>query len=86
MIAAVLQLAVFLGSAWLLSRAVDWCYRRNEPSPPPPEPVLHAVAPSGPRRTRPPGPPIEPTPVPAALVPAPTPTPTPTPMPVGSRS
>jgi hypothetical protein len=64
MIAGMLELAVFLGSAWLLSRAADWCYRRNEPSPPPPEPALRSTEPTGPRRTRPPGPPVEHTPTP----------------------
>jgi hypothetical protein len=72
MIAAVLQLAAFLATAWLLSRGVDRCYRRNEPAPLPPVPV--------PRGGRPPGPPAEPTSAP------PVPTPTPTWPLVGSRS
>lgn len=32
MIAGLLQMAAFLGTAWLLSVAVDSCYRRNEPA------------------------------------------------------
>lgn len=31
MIAGLLQLAAFAGTAWLLSLAVDRCYRRNDP-------------------------------------------------------
>jgi hypothetical protein len=61
MIAAIVQLVVFVGSAWLLSRAVDWCYRRNEPPRPPPEPALRS-----------PSRPDAPTPAPASA-PAPAP-------------
>ena len=29
------ELAAFFGTAWLVSRCVDWVYRGNEPAPQP---------------------------------------------------